>query len=179
MGARKRKSEEDHSLVGSKSASQATVGATNLCELCRSMTSTKEGLWAIVKGGYVHYNVTELECSARYGCSLCRMIYNRLQQTTIRTNKSIQIFGTFEEISSRATLSPRNNFHTGHPFLGKKLVGIIVFSTTDSFHFAASSPSSESFKQYVVIIAMSNAAEKKALELQRKQDLPISGMMMS
>jgi hypothetical protein len=179
MGSRKRKWEEDYSFVGSKSASQATIGATDLCELCHSMTSTKEGLCAIAEGGYVHHNITELEYSARYGCSLCRMIYNGLQQTPIRTNESIQIIGTLEESSYRAGLLPGNSAYTGHPFAGKTLVSIEVFSTTSRLVFEASTPSSKSPKQYIIIITIPNFTEKRAFKLQIKQDLHIFGTRIS
>jgi hypothetical protein len=143
MGSKKRKWEKDHSYADSKLAFQATIGATNFCEPCRSMTSTKVGLSAIAEGSYVRRGITELMYSARYGCSLCRKIHNGLQQTTLPTNESIMISGSFEELSSRAGLSPGNNAHAQHPFVGKTLSGIEVFSKTEHLMFNASTPSSK------------------------------------
>jgi hypothetical protein len=62
-------------------------------------------------------------------------------------NETFKIFGSFEETTCGAALPSGNNFHVGHPFMGKVLTEILIISTTEFFHFKASTPSSESPKQ--------------------------------
>jgi hypothetical protein len=117
---------------------------TNLCEKCCSMTSTKEGLCAFLVGSYEHHKPSELECSARYGCLLCRIIGGHLQRNRSRTTtKPIRVFANIEERQPQG-LSPVTDFSWGHPFARNPLVDIhAVCEAVDWLILKATTSSSE------------------------------------
>jgi len=140
----KRKREEGLLSVCPKSSSlRGTIG-TNLCEKCCSMTSTKEGLCALLRGGYEHHEPSELECSARYGCSLCRIICGHLQRNRSRTTtKPIRFFADCEEQTQPQGLYPVTDFPLGHPFARNPLLYIeAVSEAVDGFTLNAATYSS-------------------------------------
>jgi hypothetical protein len=44
------------------------------CAKCQQMTGTLDGLHALVRDGYRHYNYHQLSKVAKMGCPLCRLI---------------------------------------------------------------------------------------------------------
>ena len=90
--------------------------------------------------------MTELEASARYGCSLCRMIYEQLRRNQIgRIKGHIRFVGNFEKqwLCADFCLSPGNYVQSGHLFAGNPLEDIqaLFESNTCSTLMTESEPS--------------------------------------
>jgi hypothetical protein len=157
----KRKQEEGSFFSRSKPTCQraSATSGTNLCEKCRSMTSTKEGLWALLIEGYEHYIANELECSAQYGCLLCRIIHEQLQRTpSRRTNKPTRLFANLGEQSYSLGLSSRANSRLGHPFAGNPLKYIGIFGEADDWFTLNATTSSG---EYLSPCTVSNYTDEK------------------
>lgn len=98
-----------------------------LCESCRPMASTPQGLKALVSSeGYAHLSDDMIKKSADQGCSLCYILRSHYYGPRSRSNSVRRIFAEVEPTGSYVDDSHARDCETTHPFKSGRVKRFLV-----------------------------------------------------